>query len=325
MSGLEQGISAAWYRSAPWLWLLRPLECLFRTVAASRRLLYRAGVLRSYRAPVPVVVVGNITVGGTGKTPIVIALVEALQHKGLRVGVVSRGYGASATDFPHRVGPASTAQQCGDEPLLIFHRTGAPCVVAPDRAAAVRELLAAEQVDVVISDDGLQHYALARDLEIAVVDATRGIGNGFCLPAGPLREPPSRLQSVDFLLQRGGEGEDGVRYRAEALVNLHTAQQLPVLAGDQLSEVHAVAGIGQPQQFFATLEEAGFQLESHAFPDHHQFSAADFQSLAGRPIIMTEKDAVKCRDIAGEQAWYLRISAVLPQPVVEAVAALAGR
>ena len=324
MSALEQGVVAAWYRGAPWLWLLRPLEVVFRLIAAGRRALYRSGLLASYRPPRPVVVVGNITVGGTGKTPVVIALVEALQARGLRPGVVSRGYGARAGSLPHRVGPASSAGQCGDEPLLIYRRTGAPCVVSPNRAAAVRELLANGDVDIVLSDDGLQHYGLQRDMEIVVVDARRGLGNGFCLPAGPLREPLWRLDDVDFILQRGGsDPATAVVYRSDGLVNLVTEERRPLQAADGFDRVYAVAGIGQPQQFVASLEDAGFAVEARVFPDHHRYTPADFENLGDRPIIMTEKDAVKCREIVGEGAWYLRISAQLPESLPNSAAALA--
>jgi tetraacyldisaccharide 4'-kinase len=323
MSAGHGGLPGAWYRGAWWLWLLRPLEWLFRAVAALRRLLYRRGMMPVYRAQKPVVVVGNITVGGTGKTPIVIALVEALQARGLRPGVVSRGYGATGGHFPHTLTERSTAEQCGDEPLLIFRRTGCPCVVSPSRAEAVRTLLADFEVDVVISDDGLQHYALARDLEIAVLDAQAGIGNGFCLPAGPLREPPARLQSVDYLLYRNGDDPaTGVRYQVDGLVNLRTGERRELAPAVLTERVHAVAGIGQPGQFFDTLRRAGFDLEPHAFPDHHAYTAADFLPLADAPVIMTEKDAVKCAGIVGDHAWYLRISARLPADLPGAVAAL---
>ena len=324
MSGLEAAIAAAWYRGALWLWLLRPLEFLFRLLAAGRRALYRYGLLSSYRSPRPLLVVGNITVGGTGKTPVVIALVEALQASGLRPGVVSRGYGARAGSLPHRVGPASSAGQCGDEPLLIYRRTGVPCVVSPNRAAAVRELLSAADVDIVISDDGLQHYALQRDMEIAVLDAGRGLGNGFCLPAGPLREPASRLAAVDYVLQRGGaDPATALVYRVDGLVNLESGEQRPLQAGHDFDTVYAVAGIGQPQQFFASLAAAGLEVEPRVFPDHHRLTSADFEDLTGRPIIMTEKDAVKCQHIAGDNAWYLRINAQVPAALLDAVTALA--
>ncbi len=321
----QGGIVGAWYRGAWWLWLLRPLELLFRIATGARRTLYRRGVFRVYHPARPVVVVGNITVGGTGKTPVVMALVEALQAAGLRPGVVSRGYGARAGRFPHRVDAWSDAAECGDEPLLIFHRTGCPCVVSPARSEAVRALLAGTPVDIIISDDGLQHYALGRDMEVAVLDSERGIGNGFCLPAGPLREPESRLDSVDFVLYRGGgEPATSVSYVPEALVNLASGERRPLAAEVFAGRVHAVAGIGQPEQFFATLRSAGLEIKPHTFPDHHAYTPDDLSALADRPIIMTEKDAVKCRDFAGDNTWYLRISARLPDALVRAVVALAS-
>jgi len=324
MSARDGGLEAAWYRGAPWLWLLLPLEGLFRLVAAVRRGLYRRGLLPSYRAPRPVVVVGNITVGGTGKTPVIIALVEALKARGLHPGVVSRGYGASGDEFPHRVSASSTAAQCGDEPLLIYQRTGVPCAVDPDRAAAVKALLAADSVDVVLADDGLQHYALQRDYELALLDAHRGTGNGHCLPVGPLREPVSRLDSVNRVLYRGGSDADScVNYRPVAWVNLVSAEERPLPAFTGTEDTLAMAGIGQPAQFFASLESLGIGFEEKTFPDHHQYVAQDFAPFRERIILMTEKDAVKCRPLAGPDAWYLRIDASLPQVVVEEIAALA--
>ena len=321
--GLRGGLVQAWYDRAWWLWLLRPLEWAFRAAAALRRGLYHRGLLKVYRAPVPVVVVGNITVGGTGKTPIVLALVEDLQQRGLRVGVVSRGYGARPASSPHWVDDSSGPGECGDEPLLIHRRTACPVVVAADRPRAVRALLARTAVDIVISDDGLQHYALARDLEIAVVDEQRGTGNGFCLPAGPLREPGWRLRTVDFVLYRGSADQRcGVRYAADCLVNLASGEQRDAAPAALAREVVAVAGIGQPAQFTASLRTLGFAPQLCAFADHHRYSAADFAPLAGQPIIMTEKDAVKCAGLAGSNAWYLKISAQLPRHVIDAVAAL---
>ncbi len=323
MRAASDALVAAWYGGARWPWLLRPLEAVFRAVTALRRRLYRWGLLTTYRAPVPVVIVGNITVGGTGKTPVVIALVEALQARGVKVGVVSRGYGADRISGCHRVGPGSTARDCGDEPLLIHQRTGCPCVVAPLRARAVRNLLASTAVDLIISDDGLQHYALERDLEIAVVDHERRWGNGFCLPAGPLREPLSRLRSVDRVVFRGSADPlQGVQYLPLALVNLATGATRRPCPDDFAVVVHAVAGIGQPEQFFAQLEQLGFKLQPHVFGDHHDFTAADLSALGDKPVIMTEKDAVKCRDIAGDGAWYLKIDARLPATLIDEVAAL---
>ena len=324
MTGQGSGLEAAWYRGAWWLWLLRPIELLFRLLAGTRRLLYVSGVLNTYRAEKPVIVIGNITVGGTGKTPVVIALVEALQGRGFKPGVVSRGYGAESGEFPRHVRADSTASDCGDEPLLIHQRTGAPCVVDPDRSAALQALLGQHSVDIVISDDGLQHYALGRDLEVALLDNDRRVGNGFCLPAGPLREPRSRLDTVDFVLYRNGADiETAVEYEALAWVNLASGEQrnLESFAGQQ---VNAMAGIGQPAQFFASLQALGIEARERVFPDHHQFTAADFSSLPAGPILMTEKDAVKCRSLVGDDAWFLRISARLPSRLIDAAAQLAA-
>jgi len=316
----------AWYNGAWWLWLLRPLEWLFRAIAALRRAAYRYGLIATYRPRVPVVVVGNITVGGTGKTPVVVALVESLQQQGIRAGVVSRGYGASQNTRPHVVGEQSEARDCGDEALLIYRRTACPCVVAASRSDAVRVLLEKYQIDLIISDDGLQHYALARDLEIVMYDADSAFGNGLCLPAGPLREPLARLTSVDFVLARGSDDPvSGVAYQQDMLVNLASEEERPVSTGSIGSSVFAVAGLARPALFLEALDKLGFKLEARLYPDHHPYSAADFSGLQEKPIIMTEKDAVKCRGLVGGDAWYLQISAVLPTAVVQAVVALAGR
>ena len=324
MATEQSGLVAAWYRGSWWLIFLRPLEFLFRSLADIRRVLYSFGFKSVWRSPRPVVVVGNITVGGTGKTPVVIALVEALQVMGVRPGVVSRGYGATRGIFPYAVNELSIAADCGDEPLLIFHRTGCPCVVSPVRVSAVQHLLEKYDVDIVLCDDGLQHYALARDLEIAVLDESRRVGNGWCLPAGPLREPVGRLQDMDYVLYRGSDDpQTGVRYFSESLVNLRTGEKLAI-SPDQLGKnVHALAGIGQPSQFFETLERAGFCVTPHVYADHYNYTADDLNLLLGKPIIMTEKDAVKCRELVDVDAWYLKISARIPEAVTESVLQLA--
>jgi tetraacyldisaccharide 4'-kinase len=269
-------------------------------------------------------VVGNITVGGTGKTPVVIALVDYLQERGIRVGVVSRGYGGASTAAALWVDGSSDPALCGDEALLIHRRTGCPCVVAASRADAARCLLARADVDIIVSDDGLQHYGLARDMEIALLDQRRRTGNGFCLPAGPLREPRARLDKADYVLFRGStDPVSGVVYTARALVNPASGERRGVTPTALGREVFAVAGIGQPDQFFEALLGYGFAIQRLRFPDHHRYRAADFARLAGKPIIMTEKDAVKCSGLAGDNAWYLEISAQLPEAVTTAVAALA--
>jgi tetraacyldisaccharide 4'-kinase len=324
MAGAESALVIAWYQGAWWLYLLRPLECLFRSVVALRKGLYRSGTVKQFTPCKPVVVVGNITVGGTGKTPIVLALIEYLQSQGMRPGLVSRGYGASRSGFPHSVSERSQAEDCGDEALLIYQRTGCPCVVSPRRVDAVQRLLTDFDVDVILSDDGLQHYALGRHMEIAVLDENRRIGNGFCLPAGPLREPASRLNTVDYVLYRGSDKLDqGVQYIAIALVHLVTGQKVAVAPGVLGHEVYAVSGIGQPEQFYQTLTASGFHTDVRTFADHHAYNRRDFLGLEDKPIIMTEKDAVKCRGLVGDNAWYLKIEARIPSALLGAVLALA--
>ncbi|MEH6570350.1 MAG: tetraacyldisaccharide 4'-kinase [Halioglobus sp.] len=324
MAGAESALVTAWYQGAWWLYLLRPLEFVFRCVVALRKSLYRSGLVKQFTPSKPVVIVGNITVGGTGKTPIVLALIEYLQLQGIRPGLVSRGYGSSRSNYPYSVSRHSTAEDCGDEALLIYQRTGCPCVVSPQRVDAVRQLLSDFDVDVILSDDGLQHYALARHMEIAVLDETRRIGNGFCLPAGPLREPASRLRKVDYVLYRGSLKPDlGVQYVAIALVHLVTGRAIAVAPDTLEREVYAVSGIGQPEQFYQTLRESGFQLDVRTFGDHHAYSSGDFAGLEDKPIIMTEKDAVKCRGFLGDNAWYLKIEARIPKTLCSAVLALA--
>lgn len=321
---LETRLTRRWYGRPGWLWLLWPLEGLYRAVAALRRLAYRRGWRAGWRAPVPVLVVGNIAVGGTGKTPVVIALCEALRAAGWRPGIVSRGYGANPPAFPHLVDSAGSADAAGDEPLLLARRSGCPVVIAPDRARAVRELLSRHPCDVVICDDGLQHYALARDIEVAVIDGARGLGNRHCLPVGPLREPPARLAAVDAVLINGGTGVAGQGHRFElrptALVQLATGRR--VAAADWPPEqrrVHAVAGIGNPGRFFATLRALGLAVEEHPKPDHHRFTAGDFRFDTALPVVMTEKDAVKCTGLQDERLWYLAVDAALPDSLLRAI------
>ncbi|MGE0081875.1 MAG: tetraacyldisaccharide 4'-kinase [Thiohalomonadaceae bacterium] len=303
-----------WYDDNAVSRLLTPLSWLFCALAALRRMAYRHGWRRAVRVGVPVVVVGNITVGGSGKTPIVVWLVDYLQRHGKRVGVVSRGYGGRAQEWPQPVGASSDPALVGDEPVLIARRTGAPMAVGPDRAAAAAFLLRRYDLDVVVSDDGLQHYRLARDVEVAVVDGRRGLGNGRCLPAGPLRERPSRLAQVDVVLTSGGDGADAVRLAGSALVNLKDGR-CQALHDFGARRVHGVAAIGDPQRFFDSLRAAGFEVVEHAFPDHYPFRAEDLAFADELPVIMTEKDAVKCAGFAGEQHWYLPVEARVPEAI----------
>ena len=307
----------AWYNGHPALVLLRPLECLYRRVVNRKRARFLAGQGDIYKAPVPVVVVGNITVGGTGKTPLILWMIDHCRARGLRVGVVSRGYGSKPPSLPWRVLPQQPAEHAGDEPLLIVNRTGVPLMIDPDRSQAVRALLAEEPLDLILSDDGLQHYRLNRDLELVLIDAVRGLGNRRCLPAGPLREPVERLRSVDALLYNGASAdrEDGFGFQLKpsALVNLVTGERRPVDHFPRGQQVHAVAGIGNPQRFFNTLEGLHWRPVPHAFADHAVFSAQALSFTPALPLVMTEKDAVKCASFAAPDWWYLTVEAV-PSP-----------
>ncbi|MBD8493782.1 tetraacyldisaccharide 4'-kinase [Pseudomonas syringae] len=310
---LSDRLLAAWYRGHPALALLRPLESLYRLVVNRKRARFLAGQGTIYKATVPVIVVGNITVGGTGKTPMILWLIEHCRRRGLKVGVVSRGYGARPASLPWRVRADQRASEAGDEPLLIVQRTGVPLVIDPDRGRAVQALLDAEPLDLILSDDGLQHYRLARDLELVLIDAARGLGNRRCLPAGPLREPVERLQSVDALLYNGAasDRQDGFAFTLQpsALVNLHTGQRVGVDHFPAGQAVHAVAGIGNPQRFFTTLEGLDWRPVPHAFADHAVFDAQALDFTPALPLIMTEKDAVKCRAFATRDWWYLAVDA----------------
>lgn len=307
-------IARIWSGESPLWLLLLPLSWLYGLVSGLIRLCYRIGIKRAWRAPLPVVVVGNLTAGGNGKTPVVIWLVEQLAQRGIQAGVVSRGYGGKAERYPLLLTSHTTTEQAGDEPVLIFQRTGAPVAVSPNRSEAVQALLAAHPVDIVITDDGLQHYALARDKEIVVIDGVRRFGNGWWLPAGPMRERASRLRTVDAVIVNGGEalpGEIPMRLIPGQAVNLLTGERQDV---SQLPALVAMAGIGHPPRFFATLEQCGARLEARIpLADHQALSLADVDPLVtvNQNLIMTEKDAVKCRAFAKPNWWYLPVDAEL--------------
>ncbi|RON74262.1 tetraacyldisaccharide 4'-kinase [Pseudomonas chlororaphis] len=314
---MSDRLLAAWYNGHPALKLLQPLEWLYRRVVVRKRERFLAGESNVYQPSVPLVVVGNITVGGTGKTPLILWLIEHCQRSGLRVGVVSRGYGAKPPQWPWRVTAEQSAAVAGDEPLLIVQRSGVPLMIDPDRSRAVRALLAAEPLDLILSDDGMQHYRMARDLELVLIDAARGLGNRRCLPAGPLREPVERLQSVDAVLYNGAsdDREDGFAFRLvpTALVNLQSGERRGLEHFAPGQALHAVAGIGNPQRFFTTLETLHWQPVPHAFADHAEYSAQALSFTPALPLVMTEKDAVKCRAFAAPDWWYLAVDAV-PSP-----------
>jgi len=308
-----RGIESLWWGGSPLAWSLAPLSWIFCAVAWVRRRLYRHGLLRSERLPVPVIVVGNITVGGTGKSPLVVWLVEWLRGEGYRPGVISRGYGGEGRYWPEVVGAGSDPRMVGEEPVLIARRTGCPLVAGPDRVAAARLLLERFDCDLIISDDGLQHYALGRAIEIAVVDGGRGLGNGLCLPAGPLRERPTRLAEVDLVVVNGEGWPAGLRMELapEGWINLADPTRTLPAEGFAGERAHAVAGIGNPRRFFATLEGLGVEANCHPFPDHHRFSAEEISPDDALPVLMTEKDAVKCTPFAAPRHWYLRVGAQL--------------
>ena len=300
-----------WGERVPPGWL-RALAALFGVLVALRRAAYRRGWLASVPAGRPVVIVGNITVGGSGKTPLVIWLAREFAARGIRTGVVLRGYGGRGRGV-RRVDAASAPAEVGDEAVLIARRTGVPVYVGSARLAAARALVA-EGVDLVLADDGLQHYALRRDVEIAVLDAVRGTGNNRLLPAGPLRERAQRLGEVSLLVCNGPAaaprpGALTMRFVPGALCPLAGAGGGPELAGLAGRRVHAVAGIGAPQRFFATLRAAGLEPIAHAFPDHHAFRASDLEFGDELPVLMTEKDAVKCQAFARAGRWYLPVEA----------------
>lgn len=326
---LESTLTRAWLERGPLACALYPVSLLFRALAGLRGLLYRAGVLKSSRLPVPVIVVGNIFIGGTGKTPLTIWLVEQLRAHGLRPGVVSRGFGGKG-DGPRAVTALSTPAQAGDEPVLIASRAGCPVFVCRDRAAAGRALLAAHpEVDVIVADDGLQHYALRRDVEVVLFDG-RGVGNGWTLPAGPLREPPSRRRDVTVvnapvLTPQLAASVGGMPFRmtlagtvAERLAERRERVPLGEMSGK--GRLAAAAGIGNPQRFFRMLADAGLAFEELPLPDHHDFLDRPFARVTAEAILMTEKDAVKCAHIeelrTDPRLWVVPVSAQLDAALI---------
>ena len=294
---------------------LTPFSLVYGLVTKIRKAAYISGVLKTHRFDIPVVVVGNLTVGGTGKTPFVITLAERLKIRGWRPGIVSRGYRGKVTEA--EIVPADgDPHHFGDEPVLVARKTGLPVAVARRRAQSVEKLLN-ESVDIVISDDGLQHYAMARSAEIVMVDGIEGLGNGFLLPAGPLREPPARLASADIRVRRGGEASEG-EYSVTAA--LGTARNL--VSGEEASldefrdvPLAALAGIHRPERFFDLLRQHGLTITAHPFPDHHQFCADDIP--AETTVLMTEKDAVKCGRFASDRCWSVSQVTEIPEELID--------
>jgi tetraacyldisaccharide 4'-kinase len=323
-----------WERLGGGALIFLPLMLVFAVATALRRALYRLRALRAWRSPVPVIVVGNINVGGTGKTPLVLAVLDVLQRRGWTPGVVARGYGRvpPREQDPRgvvRVFPdVATPEHFGDEPVLIARRARVPVYISPDRPAAARSLLEAHpEVNVLVSDDGLQHYALARDVELAVVDGERRFGNGLLLPSGPLREPTSRLARVDAVVVNGGdlEGIPGkvrfpMRLAGERFVSLTTHEELPpaeFVARARGHAITALAGIGHPGRFFEHLATLGLATRNRAFPDHYGYQPQDLKLRDAEFVVMTEKDAVKCAAFADARMWFLRVEASLPPEFAE--------
>lgn len=313
-------IEQQWVCISPWHILLVPLSWLFYLLSNIRRLCYRCGILKSQRLKNPIIVVGNITVGGTGKTPLVIWLVEQLRHTGFTPGIISRGYGVS-NQQSIEVFPGSSSGDVGDEPVLLARRADCPVFVNQDRVAAAKSLLQAHPAcDVIISDDGLQHYRMQRDIELLVVDAVRGFGNGLLLPAGPLRESRSRLKQVDAVIYNG-KATDFSGFQMELRPTVLRQVQDPSVTAS-LSElanvpVKAVAGIGNPQRFFQQLRDMPLLIEEYAFPDHHAFQPEDLAFAADAVVLMTEKDAVKCAAFAKPNWWYLPVDAVVDKALAD--------
>ncbi len=307
-----------WYnRSLTWLtFLLLPFSFLFGLIVKGRTFLFKHNILKSIHFSVPVIVVGNLTVGGTGKTPFVIWLSGFLKTKTWRPGIVSRGVGGAQHATPVWVDKHSDPHVVGDEALLLARHSACPVVICVNRVDAVRELLSKTDCNIIISDDGLQHYRLGRSMEVVVIDGDRKFGNGYLLPAGPLRETAKRLVQVDFVIQHGGNRNNACFYmqlQGEELVSIVNPYNKLPLAHFKNTKVHAVAGIGNPKRFFAALRQQGLDIMEHVFPDHYLYQQEDFLFADDLPIVMTEKDRVKCEEFADQRFWYLPVVAVLDQ------------
>lgn len=312
-------IEQIWYSSHPLGWLLVPLGWIYAIVMTVRRWCYQTGIIAINPVDVPVIVVGNLAVGGTGKTPLVFWLVEYFRGRGLTPGIASRGYGGRFSSKPQQVRADSNPALVGDEPVLLARNTLSPVVIASRRRDAAEKLITHYDCNLIICDDGLQHYALDRDIEIAMIDGLRRFGNGRCLPAGPLREPTGRMRQVDIVVSKfkSSQHEYRMDYTYGDLVALHDhEQQLPITEFSGQA-VHALAGIGNPEGFFFYLRQQQLRPEEHVFPDHYDFQLRDLRFNDGSAVIMTEKDAIKCSRHVVEQGWrnywYLPVKASLPE------------
>jgi len=291
----------------------------FCAIAIARRCFYRMNILRSEKVSVPVIVVGNISVGGTGKTPLVIAITQYLKAQGYRPGVICRGYGGKAQQWPQQVTLDSNPELVGDEAVLIANRCRCPVCAGPSRIESAKMLIDKVGCDVIVSDDGMQHYKLKRDIEIAVIDGKRGLGNGLCLPAGPLRELPFRLKTVTLKVSNGTErsGMHKMELKFYAFHQINDDSNLKPLDAFAGSEVHALSGIGNNERFFQCLRDLGINIRTHPYPDHYLYKDSDFKFNDTLPVLMTEKDAVKCKKFAMNDAWYLKVDALLSNSFYE--------
>lgn len=324
-------LESRWYSRQAAPLYLKPLEYLYCFFADRKK---KENLSKQWHPPVPLIIVGNISAGGTGKTPLTVYLIEELTKRGYRPGVVSRGYKSTASQYPFDVSLAESPEQAGDEPYMLHKRTGCPVVIDADRCAATEFLLERYDCDLVISDDGLQHYRLGRDIEIAVIDAARGLGNEHCLPAGPLREQPERLNTVDFIVCNGGECGSLPRSLESFVMTLEPtvfrscSESLAVPVNEfKSSKINAVAGIGNPQRFFSALNaivnngcvDGEVEIRCHPKPDHYKFSQSDFVFEQGATTVMTEKDAVKVEGLQLSDTWYLEVAAKLPENFISAI------
>lgn len=318
MLSSKEFIEDIWYTKHPLGILLLPLSWIYTLVIIVRRLCYQSGLIAVNKINVPVIIVGNISVGGTGKTPLVIWLAEHFTEKGFKPGIVSRGYGGKFSGKTQQVRPDSDPLLVGDEPVLISKRTSCPVAVAAQRRNAAEELIEHYACNLILCDDGMQHYSLDRDIEIAVIDGQRRFGNGHCLPAGPLREPVSRLKTVDFVVSKymASRHEYKMEYSYGDLISLTDPTKTIPISSFSGESVHAIAGIGNSDRYFSYIRNQKIKLIMHDFPDHHPFSADDIKFNDGLPVVMTEKDAVKCAAYATAQHWYLPITATLPESFV---------
>ena len=315
-------ITRHWYNESTPPAYLQAMSRLYARIHAKRQAKHIRESNLQQRSPVPVIVIGNISVGGTGKTPMVIAVAQYLSKHGYRVGIISRGYKGKSKRWPVQVTSQSTSDMVGDEPMMIFTETNLPVVVGPKRNRDIEFLLRKNRdVNVILSDDGMQHYAMIRDIEIAVIDGERMFGNKHLLPAGPLREPLSRLNSVDMRVFNGNEASEVTQYSSDHDFIMHLVLSTVYRLGDKTKsrlidefkgqKVHAVAGIGHPQRFFKALKDVNIQVIEHVFPDHYDFKEGDLNFNDKLPVLMTEKDAVKCEKYALDNCWVVSVSAEL--------------